>query len=149
NPDLAVGPDDLAYISFTSGSTGKPKGVEGMHGSLSHFIPWLQQTFGLNETDRYTMLSGLAHDPLHRDIFTPLQTGACICIPEQEEIQEPGRIAEWMAQEEVTVAHLTPAMAQLLTETRAGAVGREVHTLRYAFLVGDVLTKRDVARLRR
>jgi natural product biosynthesis luciferase-like monooxygenase protein/amino acid adenylation domain-containing protein len=149
NPDLIIRPDDLAYISFTSGSTGKPKGVEGRHGSLSHFIPWLQQTFGLNETDRYTMLSGLAHDPLQRDIFTPLQTGACICIPEQEEIQEPGRIAEWMAREEVTVAHLTPAMAQLLTETGAGFVGREVHTLRYAFLVGDVLTKLDVARLRR
>jgi len=149
NPDLTIRPDDLAYISFTSGSTGKPKGVEGMHGSLSHFIPWLQRTFDLNETDRYTMLSGLAHDPLHRDIFTPLQTGACICIPEQEDIEAPGRIAEWMSQEEVTVAHLTPAMAQLLTETGAKPAGRQVRTLRYAFLVGDVLTKRDVARLRR
>ena len=30
------------------------------------------------------MLSGLAHDPLHRDIFTPLQLGGTVCIPDQQ-----------------------------------------------------------------
>jgi non-ribosomal peptide synthetase component F len=80
-PDVEVRADDLAYISFTSGSTGRPKGVQGCHGSLTHFLPWLQHTFGLDHQDRYSMLSGLSHDPLHRDIFTPLQLGASICIP--------------------------------------------------------------------
>jgi amino acid adenylation domain-containing protein len=148
DPCVTIEPDDLAYISFTSGSTGTPKGVQGRHGPLTHFLPWLQSAFGLDETDRYTMLSGLSHDPLHRDIFTPLQLGACICIPTQEDIERPGRIAEWMKREGVTIAHLTPAMAQLLTETGSESVPCEVHTLRYAFLVGDVLTRRDVARLR-
>ncbi|MCA1566176.1 MAG: amino acid adenylation domain-containing protein [Acidobacteria bacterium] len=148
-PDVSINPEDLAYISFTSGSTGRPKGVEGKHGSLTHFLPWLQKTFGLDETDRYTMLSGLAHDPLHRDIFTPLQLGACICIPKHEEIETPGRITEWMKRERVTITHLTPAMAQLLTETGSDAASCEVESLRYAFLVGDVLTRHDVARLRR
>ncbi|HEY1404484.1 MAG TPA: amino acid adenylation domain-containing protein, partial [Pyrinomonadaceae bacterium] len=148
-PGITINPEDLAYVSFTSGSTGRPKGVEGKHGSLTHFLPWLQRTFGLDETDRYSMLSGLAHDPLHRDIFTPLQLGACICVPNHDEIEIPGRIGEWMKRERVTITHLTPAMAQLLTETGSDATPCEVASLRYTFLVGDVLTRHDVARLRR
>ncbi|HEU4435060.1 MAG TPA: condensation domain-containing protein, partial [Pyrinomonadaceae bacterium] len=148
DPGVDVRADDLAYISFTSGSTGRPKGVQGCHGSLTHFLPWLQRTFGLDHHDRYSMLSGLSHDPLHRDVFTPLQLGASICIPNREAIEVPGRLAEWMQRQRVTITHLTPAMGQLLTETFPGDAAREVDSLRYAFLVGDVLTKRDVARLR-
>jgi amino acid adenylation domain-containing protein len=149
DPKISIKPDDLAYISFTSGSTGKPKGVQGRHGPLTHFLPWLQREFSLDENDRYTMLSALGHDPLHRDIFTPLQLGACICIPTQEDIETTGRIAEWMKDERVTIAHLTPAMGQLLTEISIDSAPCEVASLRYAFLVGDVLTRHDVARLRR
>ena len=147
-PDVEVRADHLAYISFTSGSTGRPKGVQGCHGSLTHFLPWLQRTFGLDHHDRYSMLSGLSHDPLHRDIFTPLQLGASICIPNHEVIEVPGRLAEWMQRQRVTITHLTPAMGQLLTETFPGDTTHEIDSLRYAFLVGDVLTKRDVVRLR-
>ena len=147
-PDVEVRADDLVYISFTSGSTGRPKGVQGCHGSLSHFLPWLQRTFGLDHHDRYSMLSGLSHDPLHRDIFTPLQLGASICIPNREEIEVPGRLAAWMQRQRVTITHLTPAMGQLLTETFPGDAACQIDSLRCAFLVGDVLTRRDVARLR-
>lgn len=147
-PAVEVGPDDLAYVAFTSGSTGMPKGILGRHGPLTHFQPWLEQTFHLSESDRFSLLSGLAHDPLHRDVFTPLQMGATICIPDPEDIGVPGRLPEWMNEAAITVTHLTPAMAQLLTEAPAGAALCEVPTLRYAFLVGDVLTRRDVARLR-
>jgi amino acid adenylation domain-containing protein len=148
DPEISINPDDLAYVSFTSGSTGKPKGVQGRHGPLTHFLPWLQREFNLDENDYYTMLSALGHDPLHRDVFTPLQLGACICIPTQQDIESTGRIAEWMKHERVTVAHLTPAMGQLLTETAGGSEPCQVPSLRYAFLVGDVLTRRDVAKLR-
>ncbi|HEY0375487.1 MAG TPA: amino acid adenylation domain-containing protein [Pyrinomonadaceae bacterium] len=144
-PGVHVGPDDLAYVSFTSGTTGTPKAILGRHGSLTHFLPWLKETFDLNESDAFSMLSGLSHDPLHRDVFTPLQLGGRICIPGPEVIETPGRLARWMKQERVSVAHLTPAMGRLLTEATAEGAGGEVPSLRYAFFVGDVLTKRDVS----
>jgi len=149
-PVVVVSPDDLAYISFTSGSTGRPKGIMGRHGPLSHFLPWQKETFGLVESDRYSMLSGLAHDPLHRDIFTPLSFGAAIVVPDPEKIGMAGWLAAWMKQERINVAHLTPAMVQLLVQTAPGADSSalEVPTLRYAFTVGDVLTRLDVHRLR-
>ncbi|HEX8243290.1 MAG TPA: condensation domain-containing protein, partial [Longimicrobium sp.] len=141
---VEIGPDSLAYLSFTSGTTGAPKAVMGRHGSLTHFVPWLAERFDLRADDRYSLLSGLAHDPLHRDVFTPLQLGASVIAPVPEEIGTPGYLAEWMRAEGITVAHLTPAVGQLLGSA-GGAM--EIPSLRRAFFVGDVLTRTDVTRL--
>ncbi len=147
DPGIVVGPDDLACISFTSGSTGRPKGILQLHGSLSHFLPLQQQTFDLTDHDRYSMVSGLAHDPLQRDIFTPLCLGATVCVPTAEGITTPGWLAEWMRTERITIATLTPSMLRLLTQT--AAAGTQIASLRWAFIVGDMLTKHDVAALKR
>jgi L-aminoadipate-semialdehyde dehydrogenase len=66
-PNFVIGPDDTPTLSFTSGSEGIPKGVRGRHFSLTYYFPWMAQTFGLSESDRFTMLSGIAHDPIQRD----------------------------------------------------------------------------------
>ncbi|KAI9606510.1 hypothetical protein H4Q26_006044 [Puccinia striiformis f. sp. tritici PST-130] len=89
------------------------------------------------------MLSGIAHDPIQRDIFTPLFLGAELHIPTAEDIGTPGRLAEWMDDQQVTVTHLTPAMGQLLS----AQASRQIPSLKNAFFVGDVLTKRDCSRL--
>ncbi|HVR96729.1 MAG TPA: amino acid adenylation domain-containing protein, partial [Thermoanaerobaculia bacterium] len=147
-PDVSVGPNDAAYVAFTSGSTGKPKGIVGRHGPLSHFLPWQCARFGLGADERVSLLSGLAHDPLQRDLFTPLYLGGTIVVPDPADIGVPGRLAAWMARERVTLAHLTPAMGQVLTEKPAGGALLQVPSLRRVLLVGDALTRRDVARIR-
>jgi amino acid adenylation domain-containing protein len=148
--DAVVGPDDPAVITFTSGSTGKPKAIVGRHGPLSHFIPWQRSRFGFSRLDRFSMMSGISHDPIQRDIFTPLCLGAAICIPCGDEANIPAAMAAWMCRSGVTVAHLTPGLAQLLSsaEMNGGNAPAPIASLRYAFVVGDVLTKRDIAALR-
>ncbi|RIA92753.1 hypothetical protein C1645_764189 [Glomus cerebriforme] len=141
--DIVIGPDSIGTLSFTSGSTGIPKGVRGRHFSLTHYYPWMSQEFGLTDKEKFTMLSGIAHDPVQRDIFTPLFLGAELHIPTKEDIISPGRLATWMAEHEVTVTHLTPAMGQLLSANAT----TPIPSLRNAFFVGDILTKRDCNRL--
>jgi len=138
--------DRPAYVTFTSGTTGEPKCVLGTHKPLSHFFDWHVRQFGLNNSDRFSMLSGLSHDPLLRDIFTPLWIGATLVIPDPGHILAPGCLAEWMEQQQITVAHLTPAMGALLAQPhgKRKEVSQPLATLRYAFFGGDVLTSHDV-----
>jgi len=140
---VVVGPDSTPTLSFTSGSEGIPKGVRGRHFSLTYYFPWMAETFGLSENDRFTMLSGIAHDPIQRDIFTPLFLGAKLLVPTVDDIGTPGRLAEWMDENGATITHLTPAMGQLLSAQAT----KTIRSLRNAFFVGDILTKRDCLRL--
>lgn len=64
-------------------------------------------------------------------------------VPTAEDIGTPGQLAAWMAKNECTVSHLTPAMGQLLSANAT----EMIPSLRHAFFVGDILTKRDVIRL--
>ncbi|HEX5379642.1 MAG TPA: amino acid adenylation domain-containing protein [Phenylobacterium sp.] len=136
-------PEAPAYLLFTSGSTGRPKGVAASHQPLTHFVDWQARTFGLGATDRFTMLSGLSHDPLLRDIFTPLSLGASVLIPEPSTITEPGRLAVWLRKARATVTHLTPALGQVLA---AGASKvRDLPDLRFLFWGGDQLPAARIA----
>ncbi len=113
----ALGPDDLAYLAFTSGSTGVPKGILGLHGPLTHFLPWMAGRFGFGRDDRFSLLSALSHDPLQRDLFTPLCLGGDGLHPRparDDGGRRPRRLDGGASA--MTVANLTPAMAQVLTE---------------------------------
>lgn len=135
---VVVGPDSTPTLSFTSGSEGRPKGVRGRHFSLAYYFPWMSETFKLTPNDRFTMLSGIAHDPIQRDIFTPLFLGAQLLVPAREDIQNE-KLAEWMREYSATVTHLTPAMGQILV----GGASAQFPALHHAFFVGDILIKRD------
>ena len=151
-PRSEAGPDRIACVSFTSGSTGRPRAVLQRHGGLSHFAPWATRTFGIVPDDRFTMLSGLSHDPLQRDIFTPLALGASLHVPGVDDIGTPGRLAAWIRERGITVANLTPALSQLLAghlpDVMSDAEMDQAPTVRLVFFGGDRLKRSDIVRVR-
>lgn len=106
--------DQPSYIAYTSGTTGLPKVILGTLNPVAHFVNWYGSNFKLGASDRFSMLSGLAHDPLLRDIFAPLSVGASLIIPSPLTLTDPKALAEWFKENSVTVTHMTPAMCQLL-----------------------------------
>jgi amino acid adenylation domain-containing protein len=145
DPAVNVSPDDLAYVIFTSGSTGKPKGVMGRHGPLTHFLPWLRDTFELSENDRFSQLTGLSSNILQREVFTALSLGATLCIPSVDGVGTWARIDEWLREKKVSVVHLTPAMIQVLENSSQ----QTIPSVRQVFFAGDLLRMGDVDKARR
>lgn len=132
-----------AYIAFTSGSTGRPRAIVGTHGPVSHFLDWYERTFAATSADRTSVLSGLGHDPLFRDVFAPIWSGGTAVMPDSERILEPGWLSSWMRGEAITVAHVTPPMAELVLQ---GSAAGALSSLRAVFFGGDLLQTELVRR---
>jgi amino acid adenylation domain-containing protein/non-ribosomal peptide synthase protein (TIGR01720 family) len=111
---FTVNPSDTAYLAFTSGTTGDSRVVIGTHRGLERaYLNWSEEKLAFKKGSKFSMLSGLGHDPLHRDIFLALSTGGTICIPGPEDI-EPIKLGQWFRNNAIEYANLTPAMLSLV-----------------------------------
>nr|MBA3455839.1 amino acid adenylation domain-containing protein [Deltaproteobacteria bacterium] len=144
-PEVVPRPGTRAYVAFTSGTSGGPKGIAGGHGPLSHFVEWHATTHALGPEDRFSGLSGVAHDPFLRDIFTPLSVGAAICLPADDVRREPQELAAWLANERISICHLTPSLGEVLTHAHAASLP----ALRWACFAGEALDGALVRALRK
>ncbi len=133
----AYDPERVAYVAFTSGTTGEPKGIVGSFNPVAHFVEWHAHNVAMGPDDSVSMLSGLAHDPLLRDIFTPLFVGATLVIPAPMDMLEPQRLLNWFKTEKISVSHMTPNLWQMLMQAGSSI---SLPDLRVVAFGGDRLT---------
>lgn len=136
---------ETAYLLFTSGTTGVPKCITTRHQPLVHFVEWWKDKFRPTHGDRFSMLSGLGHDPIFRDIFVPLSTGGTVCIPEHQVITNPVNLFQWVRESRISFMHCTPQLIRLIS---AGSKGEYLPSLKLALSGGDSLRMSHVEPLR-
>ncbi|HIK08629.1 MAG TPA: amino acid adenylation domain-containing protein, partial [Trichormus sp. M33_DOE_039] len=114
SPQSPVPSSQLAYLIYTSGSTGTPKGVQILHRSLSNFLTAMTKAPGLTAEDNLLAVTTLAFDIAALEIFLPLIVGACLVLVERDVTLDGERLAEAIAQHQITVMQATPATWRLL-----------------------------------
>ncbi|MBT4359700.1 MAG: amino acid adenylation domain-containing protein [Candidatus Marinimicrobia bacterium] len=145
NPDPE--PDSGNYILFTSGSTGIPKAIFGQHKSLSHFIHWEVNEFGLDSSERVSWLAPPMFDVSFRDILTPLLAGGTLVIPDEDVKKDARRLLAWLDAEEITTIHIVPSLFRLLTdELSLQSDQNPLPHLKRILLAGESLFESDVFR---
>jgi amino acid adenylation domain-containing protein len=145
-PAADIDAAERGYYSLTSGTTGEPKVVDTGEAPLVHFLNWYRRAFGLRANGRFALLNGLAHDPMLRDVFTPLSCGGTLLVPAPGLLQDPGQLLAWLRDNDVTVAHVTPQLVRMLAT--ASELRQPLGSLRLIASAGDQLTEGDVAALR-
>lgn len=132
--DVQVESEDLVYIVFTSGSTGKPKGAMISHGNLSSNIHHQVEKHMLDTSSRVFDYPSYAFDAAWITAMQALSSGACMCIPSDEDrLNNPAEAilslgANWL--------NLTPTVWRLVRS-------RPLPMIKTLLLVGEPLRKSD------
>ncbi len=99
-------PGNLVYVIYTSGSTGRPKGVEIEHRSLSNYIEYAADLFGLRAGDRVLQFASLSFDTAAEEVFCTLVRGATLVLRAEEMIASVEGFLETCRDQRITVLDL-------------------------------------------
>ena len=123
NLDSEVNPENLAYVIYTSGSTGKPKGAMNTHQGICNRLLWMQETYGLIESDacggqsqRVLQKTPFSFDVSVWEFFWPLITGDRLIIAQPGGHQDSGYLVKVITQQQITTLHFVPSMLQVFLE---------------------------------
>ncbi|MFW7522786.1 amino acid adenylation domain-containing protein [Vibrio ostreicida] len=107
-PNIAILPDQLAYIIYTSGSTGKPKGVAIAHDGLSMHVQTIGEQYGMTPDDVELHFASISFDGAIERWAVPLAFGSRLVIRDQQlwSAEQTCRILE---QERITIACFPPS----------------------------------------
>lgn len=139
--------NDVAYLCATSGTTGEPKLVLAPRNGLDLMLAWQPHALGVVPGDRLSVLSGLGHDPLLREILIAVTSGAELFLPDVVEAAQPDRLAKWLESTGITVLHTTPAMGRLIAEA-ARARAAPLRAVRCVSLAGAAVSDATARALR-
>ncbi|WP_437818882.1 amino acid adenylation domain-containing protein [Sorangium sp. So ce1078] len=146
-PEIALRPEDLAYVIFTSGSTGQPKGVMIDHRGAVNTILDINRRLRVGPSDRTLSLSSLSFDLSVYDIFGLLAAGGAIVMPDPDRARDPGHWARVGRELGVTIWSSVPQLAQLLVEHEEQTGGPGLPRLRAVMMSGDWIPVSLPARL--
>ncbi|WP_231421250.1 non-ribosomal peptide synthetase [Pseudomonas sp. Leaf59] len=101
--------DDAAYVIYTSGSTGTPKGVVVEHRAIVDYLSAVHSVLQPPAAARYGLLSSIAADLGHTQLFGALCSGASLLLVDDESAFSPLALAQLFSEFPVDVLKITPS----------------------------------------
>ncbi|HEX8436100.1 non-ribosomal peptide synthetase/type I polyketide synthase [Archangium sp.] len=108
-PASGVSAGNAAYIIYTSGSTGRPKGVIVEHRSILNLLAAQPRVLPLGPGDRLLQLASVSFDMAVQEIFSPLVSGATLCLARREALVPGPELASLLREREITTVILSPS----------------------------------------
>jgi amino acid adenylation domain-containing protein len=145
-PDVAIHPNQLAYLIYTSGSTGQPKGVAVEHGPLAAHCQAIGARYGISAQDRVLHFASINFDLAHEYWLMPLMHGASLLITDQE-LWTPAQTCAQLAAHGVTVAAFPPAYLNQMAHWLDSQ--QQTLELRVCAFGGEAMARENFALIRR
>ncbi|WP_425390980.1 amino acid adenylation domain-containing protein [Ekhidna sp.] len=105
---------DLAYVIYTSGTTGNPKGVMVEHQGVINLVFNQKEKLNLRPSSRVIQFASYIFDASVWEIFGTLCTGGTLFILSSGIRENANLLAEYLEEQEVSVATLPPAILSLI-----------------------------------
>lgn len=137
NPAYVIHAQNLAYVIYTSGSTGKPKGSGLAHQGIVNRLVWMQQQYQLSESDRVLQKTPFGFDVSVWEFFWPLIVGARMVMLSPGAHRDPVRLAELIAQQQISTLHFVPSMLSVFLDSVDASLCK---SLRNVFSSGEALS---------
>ena len=136
-----------AYILHTSGSTGNPKGVAISHLNALTFVKMAADYFGISASDRFCNHAPLHFDLSVFDVFVAVKCGATIVLLPEQLSTFPVKLAEYIAQEQITIWNSVSSVLKILAD-KGGLERHRYDSLRIVHFSGDIMPVRYLRQLR-
>lgn len=128
---------NAAYLIFTSGTTGLPKGTIISHQAFATGATEHAPRILMHQDSRVLQFSNLCFDASVMEILSSLLTGACVCIPSDEERMND--ISGAIRRMSVNWTLLTPSVAEVLNP-------ENVPSLKVLVTGGEAMQARHIAK---